>query len=150
MPWVPYTAWGEVSALVSFAGVGESICLLGGGAPPMHALPAVGRRMVSGVWERERGCGHGLSQETAAPSPVFLSSMGIAEAACGVGGGMSRPRRLLLPRVTRLCCRCVRLLPYRVTRLCCRCIRLLPYRVTRLCCRCISGTPRPSGSPVRA
>ena len=45
MPWVPYTAWGEVSALVSFAGVGESKCLLGGGAPPMHALPAVG-----GAW----------------------------------------------------------------------------------------------------
>ena len=87
------------------------------------------------VWERERGCGQGLSQETAAPSPVFLSSMGIAEAACGLGRGMSCPRRLL---------------PYHVSRLCCRCIRLLPYRVTRLCCRCISGTPRPSGSPVRA
>ena len=40
MPWGPYTAWGEVSALVSFAGVGESICLLGGGAPQcMLCLP---------------------------------------------------------------------------------------------------------------
>ena len=102
------------------------------------------------VWERERGCGQGLSLETAAPSPVFLFSRGIAEAACGVGGGMSRPRRLLLPRDTWLYCRCIRLLLPRVTRLCCRCVRLLPYRVTRLCCRCISGTPRPSGSPVRA